>query len=351
MHQESILFDGDALDVDRAAYLSQHDVVNLSPATDGYEGFPIGNGDLGAMGWTAPDQMRFQINKTNTWDDAPPGLFGGWEDATNPAKSESFTSLRSCGQLSIEPGLPVFDWTYLEDFEGRLSLYDAKATWKAEGPLGKAVCSAFVSSDPPVMAIHYEDELSEPVEREVTFARWGSRVFEHWYRFVRRDQHFGTTVPQMDCQGDEAWLVQETRSLRFAVACKVTGVSQTWQRRNSREASLRFCPGETCCFDVYLSVVTSEEDDDPLARAQEHVRRAAEAGSDELFTRHQRRWEDFWSKSFVHIGDDYLENLWYMNLYQIGSSSLGEYPPHFISSIWSWNRDARPWNHYFQWNQ
>ena len=71
--------------------------------------------DLGVMGWTPPGEMRFQINKTNTWDDAPPGLFGRWEDATNPDKAESFTSLRSCGQLSIQPGLPVFDWMYLED--------------------------------------------------------------------------------------------------------------------------------------------------------------------------------------------------------------------------------------------
>ena len=351
MNQDSILFDGEALDVDRRAYLSRHDVVYLSPATDGYEGFPIGNGDLAAMGWTPPGQMRFQINKTNTWDDAPPGLFGGWEDATNPDKAESFTSLRSCGQLTIEPGLPVFDWMYLEDFEGRLSLYDARASWKAEGPLGMAACRAFVSREPPVMAIHYEDRLSEPVERQVTFARWGSRVFEHWYRYVRRDHHLGLATPRMGCQEDEAWLVQETRSLQFAVACKLSGVPVQAELRNNREVSYRLSPGAECSFDVYVSVVTSEEDDDPLAKAQGYVRRAAEAGSDELCSRHRNRWEDFWSKSFVHIGDDCLENLWYMNLYQIGSSSLGDYPPHFIGSIWSWNRDCRPWNHYFQWNQ
>jgi alpha-L-fucosidase 2 len=351
MSSETIFFDGKTLDIERAAYLSQHDVVNLSPTPDGYEGFPIGNGDIGAMGWTPADKMCFQINKTNTWDDAPPGIFGGWEDGSNPEKSENFTSLRHCGQLSIEPGLPVFDWMYLEDFEGRLSLHDATASWKAEGPLGTAQVSAIVSHDPPVMAVHYEDQLSEPVERRVSLARWGSRVFEHWYRYVRRDGHLGLDAPQMGCEGDEAWMIQETRSLHFAVACKLVGVSAKAELRNSREVSYRIAPGTECSFDVYISVVTSEEADDPLAAAKEHVHRASEAGRDELVTRHRSWWADFWSQSFVHIGDDYVENLWYMNLYQIGSSSLGEYPPHFIGSIWSWNRDCRPWNHYFQWNQ
>ena len=132
--QDTIAFDGSDLSVDLPAFLSQHDIVYLSPATEGYDGFPVGNGDLGAMAWTPPDKLFFQINKTNTWDDAPEGMFSPWEDRNNPGKSELFTSLRSCGQLMIEPGLPAFDWMYLEDFEGRLSLSDAQASWKAKGP-------------------------------------------------------------------------------------------------------------------------------------------------------------------------------------------------------------------------
>ena len=348
---DTILFDGKSLNVDREKYLARHDVVNLSPATEGYDGFPIGNGDLGAMAWTPPDRLSFQINKTDTWDDAPEGIFGGWEDGNNPDKSEHFTSLRSCGQLTVEPGLPLFDWMYLDDFEGRLSLHDARATWKAEGPLGSVKCKAFVTNEPAVMALHYEDHLSESVERRVTLARWGSRVFEHWYRFVRRDHLLGLESPDMGCDGDEAWLIQRTRSLHFAVACKLVGVPAQAEIRNSREVAYLLSPRTECAFDIYVSVVTSEESDDPLAKARENVQRAAETGSTELYARHQRRWTEFWSKSFVHINDDYLENLWYLNLYQVGSSSLGDYPPHFIGSIWSWNRDCRPWNHYFQWNQ
>ncbi len=347
----TIAFDGKGLDVDRAAYLSQHDVVYLSPAVDGYEGFPLGNGDLGTMAWTPPDKVLFQINKTNTWDDAPPGPFTGWEDAYNPDKSERFTNLRSCGEFRIEPGLPVFDWQYLKNFEGRLSLTDAQATWQAEGPLGRACCRAFVAADPPVMVIRYEDELAEPVARRVTLARWGSRVFEHWYRYIRREFHLGPEGTNAECEGDEAWIQQPTRSLDFAMACKLVGPRVEAQLFNSREAGYVLESSDSCAFDVFISVVTSEEAEDPLAEARKHVRNAAEAGLDTVFEGHRKYWTDFWSQSFVSIPDDYLENLWYINGYQVGSSSRGDYPPHFIGSIWGWNRDARPWNHYFQWNQ
>ncbi|MBL4879819.1 MAG: hypothetical protein JKX82_00710 [Oleispira sp.] len=350
--QNTIAFDGKNLRIDQQAFLSQHDIVYLSPTEEGYEGFPIGNGDLGAMVWTPADKLYFQINKTNTWDDAPEGMFSPWEDKKNPEKSEHFTSLRSCGQLMIEPGLPAFDWMYLKDFEGRLSLADAQASWKAQGPLGNIQCRSFIASgDLPVMVVHYEDELSEPVERRVKLARWGSRVFEHWYQSVRRDLHMGNEGTVVGSEGDETWIVQSTRSLKFAMAAKLVGPGVDAQRFNKYETGYVINTGKRCSFDVFISVVTSEEADDPLAKARENVRAAADAGSEKIYTKHKERWAEFWSKSFIDIPDNYLENLWYMNLYQIGSSARGDYPPHFINSIWSWNRDVRPWNHYYQWNQ
>ncbi|MCG8305739.1 MAG: hypothetical protein MI975_00010 [Cytophagales bacterium] len=350
--QNTIAFDGKDLSVDRQAFLSQHDIVYLSPTAEGYEGFPIGNGDLGAMAWTPPDKLFFQINKTNTWDDAPEGMFSPWEDRNNPEKSELFTSLRSCGQLMIEPGLPVFDWMFLQDFEGRLSLSDAQASWKANGPLGNIQCRSFIADgDLPVMVVHYEDELNEPVERRVKLARWGSRVFEHWYQFFRRDFHLGNNGTKTGHEGDEAWIEQSTRSLKFVMAVKLVGPEVNAKQFNSRETGYIMNTGKRCSFDLYLSVVTSEEADDPLAKARENVRAAAKVRTEKMYAAHKEQWADFWSKSFVDIPDDYLENLWYFNLYQVGSAARGDYPPHFINSIWSWNRDVRPWNHYYQWNQ
>lgn len=349
--KKSIAFNGNDLSIDQEAFLSQHDVVFLSPAVEGYEGFPIGNGDLGAMAWTPSDKLFFQVNKTNIWDDAEQGIFSPWEDKENPEKAEQFTSLRHCGQLTIEPGLPVFDWMYLSDFEGRLSLSDAEASWHANGPNGEVRCRSFIAGEPSVMVVRYEDNLNEPVDRRVILARWGSRVFEHWYRYIRHDFLLGNEGIKVGCEGDEVWIEQPTRSLTFAMAAKLVGPEVDARYLNKHEAGYVINTGKSCSFDIYLAVVTSEEADDPLAKARENVRKAAETGTEKVFAIHQKRWAGFWSKSFIDLPDNYLENLWYINLYQVGSSALGEYPPHFIGGLWSWNRDARPWNHYYQWNQ
>jgi len=348
MGRECISFSGKGLDVDMAAFLSQHDVLYLTPGTEGYEGLPLGNGDLGAMAWTPADRIHFQINKCDTWDDAPDGPFGAWDDGN---KAETYTALRHCGELEIHPGLPAFDWMYLEDFQSRLCLADAEASWFAKGPLGLVRCRSFVAREPKVLVIHYADELSEPVTRRVTLARWGSRVFEHWYATLRRGNLLGPLGTKASCDGDEIWIEQPTRSLTFAVACKI--VTEQFEPRiyHRRQAGFELAAGVKCTFVLYLSVVTSEESDNPLAAARQMVRKAAEEGREPIFRRHKERWTEFWSKSFVDISNDYIENLWYINLYLYGSSSLGRYPPHFIGGLWSWSRDVRPWNHYYHWNQ
>ena len=341
-------FNGKKLLVDREKYLSQHDVVYLTPATEGYEGFPIGNGDLGAMGWTPVDKLHFQINKTDTWDDGPDRSFSGWDDSH---LANQYTALRHCGELQIKPGLPVFDWMYLEDFEGRLSLADARAVWFAEGPLGKVNCSSFIAHDPEVMVVNYEDQLSEPTTRNVKLARWGTRAFEHWYSMIKRSDHLGPEGTKSGAKNDEVWIIQPMRTLEFAMVCKIVADNPDTKVYNSHEAGFQIDSGTKCSFTLYLSVVTSEEADDPLAAAKQNVRKAAKLGKESLYKKHKAFWKVFWSKSFIDIPDKYIENLWYLNLYQVGSSSAGRYPPHFIQSIWSWTRDARPWNHYFHWNQ
>lgn len=37
------------------SYLSRHDIVYKTPAYEGFEGFPLGNGDMGGMMWNRPD--------------------------------------------------------------------------------------------------------------------------------------------------------------------------------------------------------------------------------------------------------------------------------------------------------
>jgi len=201
------------------------------------------------------------------------------------------------------------------------------------------------------MVVEYADELSEAVTRRVSLARWGSRVFEHWYATLKRGGHTGPTGTRSGGEGTEIWIEQSTRSLQFALACQLVGPEAVANTFSTHQVGFQLNPGRSCTFRLHIAAVTSEEAPDPLAAARQIVREARERGVDALREQHQERWSDFWGRSFINIPDDYLENLWYFNLYQVGSSSQGRYPPHFIGSLWSWTRDARPWNHYYHWNQ
>ena len=66
--------------------------------------------------------------------------------------------------------------------------------------------------------------------------------------------------------------------------------------------------------------------------------------------KHRARWRTFWNQSFIHLQEnDYLENLYYIHLYQLGCSSLGRNPLTF-AGLWGWFRDSRNWGHFYHWN-
>src|SRR5262249_29744558 len=147
-------------------------------------------------------------------------------------------------------------------------------------------------------------------------------------------------------------MTQDLRELRFAVAA-------TWVTDSSLRA--RVLHRRACCVEseqatefaitLYLAVVTSEEAGDPLAAAMARVEQAAACGVGTLEEEHRASWQRFWEASFVALPPekDYLENLWYLTSYHLGSCCKGRYPPNHINALWSWNRDVRPWAHYYHW--
>ena len=180
-------FSAGLIKVDYEKYLSQHDIVYLSPAVEGFEGLPIGNGDLGAMMWTPPEEIRWTINKCDLWDDGPDGHFESW----GKEWEEKFTTLRGAGQLFIQSGVPAFDWKYLKDFEARLQMYSAQVSLQARTPFSSVKVNSFVSKANRCLVVNYEDELEEELPRKVILQRWGSRVFSHWYSQIMRDPSIG----------------------------------------------------------------------------------------------------------------------------------------------------------------
>ena len=80
-------------------------------------------------------------------------------------------------------------------------------------------------------------------------------------------------------------------------------------------------------YDIFLTVVTSLDSDNPREEAIGNLRRAASSGYDELYGKHRTWWNGFWNESSVEIEDRFLEGLWYFSLYQLASTCRGDTAP------------------------
>ena len=120
----------------------------------------------------------------------------------------------------------------------------------------------------------------------------------------------------------------------------------------SRAVNCSFEAADEISVTIYVSVKTADTEDEAAKLAVEAVSEAKKTGSDAIYAAHAAAWADFWTKSFVSLPkeQDYLENLWYLNLYYANSQMKGTYPAHFCNGIWGFYYDFVPWIYFFHYN-
>lgn len=337
---ELILQNTSPFQVDYPSYLSKHDVVYLSPMEDGFEGFPLGNGDMGGMVWTTEQGYKVQVNKNDTWD-----IPGNKASMTDPV------SLRSCGQLSVDFQMPCHNWLYLEDFEGRLSLGKATASFSTKTPFIDIDTDCRVQADRNVFVMDssVKAQASNGIIR-IALERWGSRTFPFWYQGVDKNASKGLGKVKAGINNNTIWIEESFNGISFAMACRVISdaSSETKLVHNNR-AEIELSGHDKYNFKILVAVVTSDESDTPLASAIQLLDNVENSIAGERI-KHDSWWLNYWQQSFVNIGNDYLENLYYMHMYLMASSSRGKYPSLFNGGLFIWNHDVRNWGNPHHWN-
>jgi len=297
-------FAGDSLAIDCGSFLSKHDVVYLSPPDKGYDFLPVGNGDLAAPVWTpTAHSIEFDLNKSDTWDGH---------------------RLQACGRLTLRLGADLMGG---EGFEGRLDLHKGIVSLRGSSEEGHFHTQSLVYANSNVLIIQHEEQTCEPVPRELVLYLW-------------RQQ--GVQVGATD---KDIWLRQEFSDRRYALACRIVGTTYRTQSEPQKQtATILLSPADRADFTVLLAAATTTEpeaDPVPLAAAllDQVVGRSVETTVDD----HKRWWDTFWRRSFISLSDDYLENLWYLTMYNLACCSRGEYAAKFNGGLWLWQQDARTW--------
>lgn len=334
----SITVAGEIFKVDRD-YLRKYDIVYLDPDYNGYNGFPLGNGDLGGMIWTTENGIRLQINKIDLYN----------------RPQNDMVSLKAAGQVSIDFGVPVNDYLYLSDFEHRLSLLDAETNLKSETAFAKTKLKSWLDVASNVWILECEADYKAPYVNEsgveITLERWGSRHFGDWYNSCEKDVASGLGKTRMTQKGNDVVLNESLDGgLDFSVACRVLDASSMSQVVNRHKAVLRLDNQRHHKFYVLISVATSEKSDNPSEEAMKMLDNITSKGIACTYREHMDWWHSFWNKSFVSLDEDYIENIYYLRRYLAASSSRGNYPVPFNGGLWVWNHDHRQWTTPVHWN-
>ena len=327
--------------VDRTA--SAHRITHRRAPTQWRDGFPLGNGDLGAMIWDDGAPLAITLDKADLWDlrcnneymKHPDFNYGSlvrlvaekrfaevdevFERCQNRTNTVTPTKI-SIGRAAIDMGQATA-------YECHLDLGTATLEGSVETASGVHHVKGFVHREMNVLCLRITDlppdaslavtlltEMSLPPDTDAIDFEPG----ELPQPFSLLD--LGYPKPQRHEDSDTTTLVQGIPQGPFYAV--------TWNRS-----------GPT----FLLAVETADSAEAAATKAKETWQRAAATGFDELHAEHVEAWDAFWSTSAVYLPEKRIEFLWYYGLYLLASACRrGSFPPG-LQGVWAMDGVMPPW--------
>lgn len=322
------------------SYLSKHDIVYFSPTQLEAEGFPMGNGNMGGMIWNHDNGIELQINKNDLWTDLR-------------ADEGNTSILKHAARLKIDFGTPVFSWIHLNNYEGRLSLQKGETTYKAATAYSTTTINTWLAHDKNVWVLECENLpaknfLGDHSIATISLERLGSRAFAGWYSgYFPENTAVGIGKTQSIIDTHDMIIEERGEGLHFAVACRIIKEAASPTIINTHRAEQKTKKNK---FTILISVVTDRENPQPITAAKQLLNEVESLGIDQVKKEKDQWYKNFWSNSFVKLGNDYLENIYYLRRYLMAAGSQGEFPVPFNGGLWRWNRDVMNWVTPHHWN-
>jgi len=310
----------------RVQFLAQQDLINERPPRTWLEGLPLGNGHLGVVAWGGVREWHLTLDRIDLWDlrwaepDDPRwgvllrnGPEGAWRSflERNPGAPRKLAA----GRWTLElVGLPSE-----VRFRERLALHPAMATRCLEQGDRTLRLDLWVQATRPLVCVRLGPQN---LARQLHLSLVPPGPAET----------LGWPAPERGTDGPLAWLRQALPDGReYVVAYSVV----QGQRLNLPGPEVRLeLPGRPATW-LYLTLTAAGEGQDPLETARAVLEEAVTAGLETLEHQHRGWWYDFWSRSWVSLADRRLENLWYMELYKLASTSRPGHLPAGLQGVWS----------------
>ncbi len=326
--------------------LPAHDLVFGTPIGDPMSGLAIGSGDIGSLLWSGDSTLHIHINKTDLWDDSLKK-----DEIYCSAEEENLTALRHGGEIKLKFNTPCFDSIYQDEYEARLKLDEASANISAKTAFSKINIKAFSSAKTNVSVLYCDMETAENEAPEIELSRFGSRNLWRWYYQMKHDASVGLDGTETFSEKNRIYTTQKLNGTNFCIGLAVvTDEEYTAKLMNSHSARITLREEKKHSFKIFYTITLGKDTTDAKDNCKAALDNAIELGTARLFDEHKADWERFWNRSYIHISDDYLENIYYLSLYYSNCECRGAYPPNFTQGLWGCRHDFVPWNYYFYYN-
>jgi alpha-L-fucosidase 2 len=290
-----------------------------------HDGFPLGNGFLGAMLWGSGNPLNLTLDCADLWDlrlnsdfmnhpdynyaglrrlvkerrfDEAKEIFETRERNENPMGPTKISIGRA--ELALGPAL---------DYECRLDLNHALVAGVIRTVGGNYDLVCFVHRRLPVLCLH----LGGGVVNGELQLKPMAEINESLAKLTH-------PAPQRRSEGDLRIFIQSIPEGPHYVL--------VWNAQGP---------------DYFLALALAEDTARAEAKARAAWQEAAQAGFDRLRREHERLWKKFWAVSAVYLPEERIEFFWRYGIYLLASSARrGSYPPG-LQGVWAMDGRLPPW--------
>ena len=305
--------------------VGSHGIVHRSAPREWHDGFPLGNGSLGAMFWGTGSPLCLTLDRADLWD-----LRSNDAYQRNPDYSYDGL-LRLAAEGRFDEAREVFETRHLRDNPiGPTKI----SIGRAELNLGEAV-GYECSLDLATASVRGTVRTTAGERRLLTFVCHGRNVICLRVGGVDAETPL-TLTPLAEMNESLAELghppPEVTAEPNSQVLCQAIPEGPSYA-----------VSWNTTGPDYYVAVETAPTPGEARKASLAAWRAAADAGLDRLYQEHMAAWERFWQRSAVYLPEERIELLWYFGLYLLASATRqGQLPPG-LQGVWAMDGVLPPW--------
>jgi alpha-L-fucosidase 2 len=342
--QEPVPYDACAMrwTFDPAELVSAHDVAYERPPYEPWEAMPVGGGDLSAMVRCTGGSLILHLTKSDAWGfQAPP-------DA--PMGSRFFNNV-SPGTVTISLGDRAAELA-AKRFRQRMDLYRGRIVVELGEGDETVTLSVWGDPDRTVLLVALNDPKRLIPQLHVELAQWrdSMRVWAEHAGIGAVEIHTRPARPHLANTGMEEYFVADQdplcgRGTAVAVAANTAKASGLAVDGQTASMSLTFPDVAERLVAVSCAVAVHG---DPTRQAQEHLHAVLAQPTDQLDSRRDTWWKQWWDKSFLGLtGTDPMAKrlcgAYHVHLYTLGCTNRGSVPCKWDGGPGLMRGDERTW--------